>query len=87
MFDSFATAEKLKEILTEKFATTEITVEDQSHHHAGHKSAGGGGHFFVVVRSACFEGLSLVARQRLVFDAVRPLMDREVHALSMRCLT
>lgn len=86
MFNSSETAKKIREILAKEFATDEISIEDQSHHHAGHKSAGGGGHFFVEIRSERFKGLSPLARQRLVFDAVRPLMDREIHALSMRCL-
>ena len=86
MINSSVTAEKIRTILMAEFDTAEVAVEDQSHHHAGHKAAGGGGHFFVTIRSAKFQGLSPIARQRLVFDAVRPLMDKEIHALSMRCL-
>ena len=52
----------------------------------GHRAAGGGGHFFVVIKSARFNGLTPLARQRLVIEAVKPMMDREIHALSMKCL-
>ena len=86
MIDSSVTAEKIRTILMAEFDTAEVQVEDQSYMHAGHKAAGGGGHFFVTIRSPKFQGLSPIARQRLVFDAVRPLMDKEIHALSMRCL-
>lgn len=85
-FDSKETARKIREILAQELATDEIEIEDQSHLHAGHRQAGGGGHFAVVVRSARFNGLSPLARQRLVMDAVKPMMDREIHALSVRCL-
>jgi len=86
MYDSKQTAQKILEILKKEFASEEVEIEDQSHRHAGHKQAGGGGHFFVVIRSAKFNGLSPLARQRLVLDAVNALMDKEIHALSMRCL-
>lgn len=85
MFDSSVTAEKIREVLLREFAPKVLELEDESHHHVGHRSAGGGGHFFVRIQSARFNGLSPIARQRLVLDAVRPMMDREIHALSMRC--
>lgn len=86
MIDSAVTAQKIEEILRREFQPTELAVEDQSYQHAGHKAAGGGGHFFVRVKSARFNGLAPLARQRLVIAAVKPMMDREIHALSMQCL-
>ena len=84
MFDSDSTAQKIREIITREFQPVEFELEDQSHHHVGHKSAGGGGHFLVRVKSSRFNGLSLLARQRLVLDSMGALMDREIHALSMK---
>ena len=79
------TAKKIKEILVRELGA-EVDVENQSHLHAGHVGArSGGGHFFVVVRSAKFVGLAPLARQRLVIAAVAPMMDKEIHALSMKC--
>ncbi|NUM89216.1 MAG: BolA family transcriptional regulator [Bdellovibrionales bacterium] len=86
MPDSRETARRIEEILRRNLEATEVAVEDQSHLHAGHRQARGGGHFSVVVRSARFEGLAPLARQRLVIEAVGGMMDREIHALSMRCL-
>ena len=86
MFDSEATAEKIRDILEREFQPLELKIDDQSHHHVGHKSAGGGGHFFVTVKSARFNGLSPIARQRLVIESMGAMMDREIHALSMKCL-
>jgi BolA protein len=86
MFDSAATAAKIRQALESALEPSELEIEDQSCLHAGHKSAGGGGHFFVRIRSSLFNGLAPLARQRLVIEAVRPMMDREIHALSMQCV-
>jgi BolA protein len=41
----------------------------------------------MLVVSERFEGLPLVRRHRLVYDALGDLMRAEVHALSLRTLT
>jgi len=65
-----------------------IQIEDDSALHAGHLGAqGGGGHYRVLVVSPRFEGLSRVAAQRLVYQALGELMTSEIHALEMRTLT
>lgn len=86
MYNSQETAKKIETILRETFQPVEFELEDQSYMHAGHRAAGGGGHFFVVIKSARFNGLMPLARQRLVIDAVKSMMDKEIHALSMKCL-
>ncbi|MGZ3653433.1 MAG: BolA family protein [Bdellovibrionota bacterium] len=82
-----STAERIEEILRREFSPVEFEIEDQSYMHAGHKAAGGGGHFYVVIKSARFNGLAPLARQRLVIESVKPMMDKEIHALSMKCLS
>lgn len=84
--DSSETAKQIEEILRREFAPTILEVEDQSYQHAGHKAAGGGGHFYVEIKSARFNGLAPLARQRLVVASVKPMMDKEIHALSMKCM-
>jgi BolA protein len=84
VFDSAETAEKIRLILEREFQPVSLRIEDQSHFHKGHKSAGGGGHFLVEMSSARFLGQTPLARQRLVLDSVQGLMDREIHALSMK---
>lgn len=79
------TAEKIVTLLRDKLGA-EVELTDESWKHAGHAGArSGGGHFFVVVRSRAFEGKNLLARQRMVYDALGDLMNREIHALSMKC--
>lgn len=60
-----------------------LQVEDEGHLHAGHAGAASGGHYRVTVHAACFAGLARLARHRLVYDALAPLMSRGIHALAI----
>ena len=62
---------------------TELEVRDDSHLHAGHAGAREGRHFSVRVASARFNGLSRVARHRVVYDALRNLIPQGIHALAI----
>jgi len=65
-----------------------VIVVDESHHHRGHAGAqGGAGHFRVTVTSPRFAGLSLVAAQRLVYQAVGEMMTDDIHALTITTRT
>ncbi len=66
-----------------------IDVEDQSHLHAGHAGAreGGESHFAVVIVANIFEGMSRLARQRLVNEALALELAGPIHALSIRAMT
>jgi BolA protein len=79
-------AATLQRKLTEAFAPSHLEVVDDSHRHAGHAGAreGGESHFNVVIEAAAFEGLSRVARQRLVNAALAEELAGQVHALSIK---
>ncbi len=67
---------------------TVLALEDESALHAGHEGAkSGGSHFRLRVISRKFDGLSKVARHRLVYDALHDLMKRDIHALAMTLLS
>ena len=79
---------RIEQAHREGLAALRVEVVDESHLHAGHAgAASGGGHFRATVVSPRFEGLSRVARQRLVYAALGELMQREIHALAMTTLT
>jgi len=79
---------RIEQALREGLAALHVEVADESHLHAGHAgAASGGGHFRATIVSPRFEGLSRVARQRLVYAALGELMQREIHALAMTTLT
>ena len=64
-----------------------LQVNDDSASHAGHAGSNGslyGTHFSLHIRAACFAGLTPVARHRLVYDALRDLMPRGIHALAIK---
>lgn len=65
-----------------------LRIEDESHRHAGHEGARDGrGHFRVEVVSDAFAGLAPIARHRLVYAALAPLMTTDIHALSIGART
>jgi BolA protein len=65
-----------------------VQVIDHSAAHAGHAGAeAGGGHFEVIVVSGKFEGMSRLAAQRLIYDALGGLMASDIHALTMHTYT
>ena len=60
-----------------------LEVVDDSHLHAGHAGALEGRHFTVRMTSERFDGLSRVARHRLLYDALHLLIPRGIHALAI----
>lgn len=66
-----------------------LVVSNVSAQHHGHASTPGTGesHFEVKIVSAKFEGLSRVARQRLVYSLVREELNGPVHALALETKT
>lgn len=78
-------ADQIQSKLMENFAPTRLVVTDESHKHAGHAGASPEGetHFHVAIESAAFTGVSRVARQRLVYDALKEELAGQVHALSL----
>lgn len=77
------TAALVEQHLRERLQPVALDVHDDSAAHAGHAGAKEGRHFSVRVTSARFAGLSRLARHRLVYDALSPLMARGIHALAI----
>lgn len=76
-------AQDIEAALRAALEPTELEVRDDSHLHAGHAGAREGRHFSVRVASARFNGLSRVARHRVVYDALRNLIPQGIHALAI----
>ena len=75
--------------LRSEFAPSRLAVEDESSLHRGHAGwrEGGETHFRVEIVSAAFEGQSRVARQRLVYGALKDEFAAGLHALALTTLT
>jgi BolA protein len=81
------TAERVQQIqarLQAAFAPSYLQVKDQSHLHAGHAGARDGmGHFEATIVADAFSGKSRIERHRLVFAALGPMMQTDIHALKI----
>lgn len=87
MMSSEATKNKITEKMKSVLLASEVDVIDESWKHAGHAAAGGGGHFILHLVSEKFEGISLLDRNRMVFDALKEEMQEDIHALVIRART
>ena len=82
-------ADTMRSKLTERFNPVRLDIVDDSARHAGHAGAQPRGetHFDVTIVSDSFAGMSRVARQRLVYEALAEEIAGGVHALALRTLT
>ena len=79
-----ASAAAIEAALRAALQPTELSIQDDSHLHAGNAGAREGGHYTVRIVSARFEGLTRVARHRLVYDALQGLIQTGIHALAIQ---
>ena len=79
-----ARVDRIRSLLEAALRPAGLEVDDDSHLHVGHAgAASGGGHYRVKIVSEQFEGLRLVMRHRLVYDAVQGMMHTDIHALAI----
>ena len=80
----------LTETIRERLSALEpqsVELLDESGRHVGHAgAAAGGSHFKLVIVSPRFAGLDKLERHRMVYAALGPLMQREIHALAIQAL-
>ncbi|HYE34895.1 BolA family protein [Methylocaldum sp.] len=81
--------EKIRGRLEEALLPVHLEIMDDSMAHAGHSGAmeTGGGHFYATIVSEAFEGKSSVQRHQLVYRALGDLMQKEIHAFSIKAFT
>ena len=79
-------ADQIATRLTASLNPTQLDVSNDSAQHRGHLGDDGTGetHFTVTIESPAFAGLSRVARQRLVNQALADLLESRIHALAIR---
>ena len=81
-----STIERIREKLA-SLAPSLLEISDDSHLHAGHAGSSGGGHYRLTIISPLFAGKPTLARHRMVYDALGPLMRQEIHALAISAKT
>lgn len=76
--------QRIEQALREAFPGDSVTVVDRSHEHHGHAGFDpDGSHFHVQIRSGRFVGKGTLARHRLVYDVLDPLLRQEVHSITL----
>ena len=62
-----------------------LEILDESGKHVGHAgAAAGGGHYQLVIVSGKFAGKPTQQRHRMVYEALGPMMKKEIHALAIK---
>ena len=79
------------EMIREKLAPLcpeRLEIEDESARHIGHEGAkSGGGHYRLTIVSTQFTAKSSIARQRMIFDLLGEMLQKEIHAISIKAYT
>lgn len=82
---SEARVQEIRVRIVSALAPESLEIVDESHLHAGHAGAReGGGHFALTVVADAFSGQSTMQRHRMIYAAVGDMMQREIHALSIK---
>ena len=80
--------EKIEKKINASLTPVHLSIIDETWKHAGHSGAvPGKGHFILHAVSQQFEGISLLNRNRLVFDILKEEMGVEIHALTIQAQT
>ncbi len=65
-----------------------IEILDESSKHIGHEGAkNSGGHFLLTIVSGNFYEKSTMERHRMIYAALGEMMERDIHALSIKAYT
>ena len=82
-----STAELMKQRLA-GLKPESLEILDESGAHVGHEGAkDGGGHYQLVIVSREFDGKPVQQRHRMVYEALGPLMKKEIHALAIKAFS
>lgn len=76
--------QRMEQALRAAFPDDAVLVTDVSAQHHGHAGFDAqGSHFQVRIDSTRFAGMGPLARHRLVYDALDPLLRQEVHSVTL----
>ena len=65
----------------------QLEIKDDKGRHINHTHFDGGAHLIAVIVSSSFNGLNLLERHKLVYNALNDMIKQEIHALSMKTYT
>ena len=78
---------EIKSRLTKTMVIDHLTIKDDTGRHLRHQHYDGGGHIQIKIVSSKFEGLSLLDRHKLVYEALDGMIKNEIHALGLKTIS
>ena len=77
---------EIKSRLKKTMAIDHLTIMDDTGRHLRHQHYDGGGHFQIKIVSSAFEGLSLLDRHKLVYQALNGMIKNDIHAIGLKTI-
>ena len=78
---------EIKSRLIKTMVIDHLTIKDDTGRHLRHQHYDGGGHIQIKIVSSKFEGLSLLDRHKLVYEALDGMIKNEIHALGLKTIS
>jgi BolA protein len=78
--------QEIKSRLTKNIAIDHLNIMDDTGRHLRHQHYDGGGHFQITIVSIDFEGVSLLDRHKIVYQALDGMVKNEIHALGLKTI-
>ena len=77
---------EIKSRLKKTMAIDHLTIMDDTGKHLRHQYYDGGRHFNLKIVSSAFEGLSLLDRHKLVYQALDGMIKNDIHAIGLKTI-
>ena len=78
--------QEIKSRLKKTIAIDHLTIMDDTCKHLRHQHYDGGRHFKIIIVSSTFEGLSLLDRHKLVYQALNGMIKNDIHAIGLKTI-
>lgn len=76
-----------KKIIDSNISIHHLEIKDFTGRHLNHDLNSGGFHLEAIIVSDDFDGKNLIERHKMIYAALDELMQKEIHAISMKTLT
>ena len=77
---------EIKSRLKKTIAIDHLTIMDDTGKHLRHQHYDGGRHFKIIIVSSTFEGVSLLDRHKLVYQALNGMIKNDIHAIGLKTI-
>ena len=77
----------IKDKIKNKIKIHFIKIEDLTKTHLNHPNYDGGGHYKLIVISDDFINCTLIQRHQMIYDILKKMIKKEIHAISITAKT